>query len=225
MQALSYLRVSSRGQLDGDGFERQRIAVARYAKVEGYTVVGEFAESTSGVNELSEREALGELLDRIDSNGVRVVIVERADRLARDLVVGELLLAEFRRRDVRVLSAEGGVDLTAVDDPTSKLIRQVLGAVAEFEKSVLVAKMRAARDRRSKVAGRRVEGRKRYGHTKAEQVVLGRVRELRRKPRGSTRRSWTAVAAVLNAEGLVAREGQAWNAGTLHRIGRREGVR
>jgi len=37
------------------------------------------------------------------------------------------------------------VDLTSSDDPTRRLIRQVLGAVAEFEKNVLVLKLTPAR--------------------------------------------------------------------------------
>jgi len=37
---------------------------------------------------------------RIRSNGVRLVLVERADRLARDLMVGEVLLAESRKLGV-----------------------------------------------------------------------------------------------------------------------------
>ena len=35
-----------------------------------------------------------------------------------------------------------GVDLTSTDNPTRRLIRQVLGAVAEFEKNVIVLKLR-----------------------------------------------------------------------------------
>jgi DNA invertase Pin-like site-specific DNA recombinase len=49
-----------------------------------------------------------------------------------------------------------GIDLIAADSPTSflddtptaRLIRQVLGAVSEFEKAMLVAKLRGARDRK-----------------------------------------------------------------------------
>jgi DNA invertase Pin-like site-specific DNA recombinase len=36
----------------------------------------------SGTRELADRPGLAALLDRLESNGVRTVIVERADRLA-----------------------------------------------------------------------------------------------------------------------------------------------
>ncbi|MFI5397922.1 MAG: recombinase family protein [Candidatus Binatia bacterium] len=53
-------------------------------------------EGVSGTRDLDDREGLSDLLARIRSNGVRVVLVERADRLARDLIVGELILNQFR---------------------------------------------------------------------------------------------------------------------------------
>ena len=72
--------------------------------------------------------------------------VDKANRLARDLVVSETLLAEFRKLGVKVVAAEGGTDLTVDnDDPSRKMIRQILGVVSEWEKSCIVQKLRAAR--------------------------------------------------------------------------------
>ncbi len=222
-KAVSYLRVSGRGQIEGDGFERQRQAVRKFSKTGGFELVGEYRdEGVSGTTELADRDGLAELLDRIESNGVRVVLVERADRLARDLVVGELLLAEFRKRGVRVISADGGVELTDSNDPTATLIRQVLGAVSEFEKSVIVAKLRAARDRKSRTRGRRIEGRKPFGHHQAERQAVELIRELRRKPRGGDRLSYAAVADRLNADGVPTRTGKPWHGEVVRRIVRRE---
>ena len=83
-KAISYLRVSGKGQVEGDGFERQRQSIARFAKAAKYEIVEEFRdEGVSGTKELDARPGLAALLDRIESNGVKVVIVERADRLAR----------------------------------------------------------------------------------------------------------------------------------------------
>jgi DNA invertase Pin-like site-specific DNA recombinase len=91
----------------------------------------------SGTKDLDDREGLGDLMARVRSNGIRLVLVERADRLARDLMMSEVLIAEFRQLGVTVIAADSGTDLTAGDDdPTRVLIRQVLGAVSQFEKSV-----------------------------------------------------------------------------------------
>jgi DNA invertase Pin-like site-specific DNA recombinase len=70
-------------------------------------------EGVSGTKDLDHRDGLSDLLARVRGNGVRLVLVERADRLARDLMVGEVLLAEFRKLGVAVVAADSGTDLTA----------------------------------------------------------------------------------------------------------------
>lgn len=112
-KALSYLRVSGKGQIDGDGLPRQRAAIARSAKVNGVEVVDEFTDAgVSGTKELEHRDGLSDLMASIRSNGTRLVLVERADRLARDLMVSEVLLGEFRKLGVQVIAADSGTDLT-----------------------------------------------------------------------------------------------------------------
>ncbi len=221
-EALAYLRVSGCGQVNGDGFPRQREAVRGYAKARGIEIIDEFRdEGVSGSKDLDDREGLSDLFARIRSNGVRLIVIERTDRLARDLMVGEVLLAEFRKLGVTVIAADSGTDLTAGDDdPTRVLIRQVLGAVAQFEKSVIVAKLRAARVRQRRATGR-CEGRKPYGTRPGEADVLALMRRLRRKPRGGERLSYDAIAARLNAEGVPTRSGKTWAGATVRGILRR----
>jgi len=224
-KAVEYLRVSGRGQVDGDGFTRQADTIGKYAAQHGVEVVDTFRdEGVSGTTELDHRDGLAALLDRIESNGVRLVLVERADRLARDLLVSETILARFRDLGVSVIEADGGNDLTVGDDdPTRVLIRQVLGAVAQFDKTVTVLKLRAARERVRR-SGRSCEGRKPFGHTTSERDTLDRIRELRRKPRGRDRLTWRAVADQLTTDGHRTRTGADWNPGTLLRIARRAGI-
>ena len=211
-QAVTYVRVSGKGQADGDGPERQRQSILRFAKANHLTLAEEFTDlGVSGAAELADRPGLAALIDRLESNGIRTVIVERADRLARSLMVQEVVLDQFARIGARVLTADG-VDLTvADDDPTRLLIRQVLGAVSEFDKRVLVLKLRAARDRK-RARGERVEGVKPYGHRPAESAVIARMKDLRRKPRKSRAASCASIAAQLNAEGHRNRAGRPWSA-------------
>jgi DNA invertase Pin-like site-specific DNA recombinase len=78
----------------------------------------------------------------------------------------------------------------------------VLGAVAEFEKNVLVLKLRAARERKRK-RGERVEGAKPYGHFPAERAVVDRMRQLRRKPAKGRRLSLTLTANALTPKAIA----------------------
>jgi DNA invertase Pin-like site-specific DNA recombinase len=220
--AVAYMRCSGLGQADGDTWDRQQAAIGKYAKAQGLTVADAdwFRDvGVSGTKDMGDRPGLAALLDRIESNGVRVVLVENATRLARDLMVSEVILAQLRDAGCRVISCDSGTDLIdeSDDDPTRRLIRQVLGAVAEFDRRVTVLKLRAARERIRRRTGR-CEGRKPYGSRPGEAAVIARIRELHRKPHGRERRSLQEIADTLNAEGVPTRTGKPWAKGTLHQI-------
>jgi DNA invertase Pin-like site-specific DNA recombinase len=211
-KALAYLRVSGKGQINKDGFPRQRESIRKYAKANSLEIVAEYRdEGVSGTKELEDRQGLAALLDHIESNGVQIVLVERADRLARDLMVSEVILGQFRDLGVSVISVDSGIDLTTGDDdPTRTLIRQVLGAVSQFEKSVIVLKLRAARERTKRKTGR-CEGRKPYGYYPGEGKIIERIKELYRKPHGEKRMGFGTIARKLNEEGILTRSGVPWS--------------
>lgn len=218
-EAVSYLRCSGLGQVDGDTWDRQAAAITKYAKSHGMIVVDEFRDAgVSGAKDLDSRPGLAALLDRIESNGVRVVLVENATRLARDLMVSEVILQQLTSVGCKVIAADSGTDLTAdTDDPTRRLIRQVLGAVAEFDRRVTVLKLRAARER-IRGRGKRCEGRKPFGARPSERDALDRIRELYRKPHGHRRRSLQAICNILNSEGVATRSGKPWCPQVVRRI-------
>src|SRR5262245_51609488 len=109
------------------------------------------------------------MLGAIEGNGVRTIIVETANRFARDLMVQEVGYARLgerttgkakdAKRDPIHLIAADSPNAFLDDGPTSKLIRQVLGAVAEFDKAMTIAKLRGARERKRREQGK-CEGRK-----------------------------------------------------------------
>jgi DNA invertase Pin-like site-specific DNA recombinase len=78
--------------------------------------------------------------------------------------------------------AASAPDFFTEDTPTAILVRQVLGAIAQFEKASAVAKLAAARKRKREREGR-CEGRKPLSMTRPEVVALARKLH-RRKPKG-----------------------------------------
>lgn len=184
---VSYIRVSGRGQLDGDGPDRQRDSVASLIRADGLEFAREFFEQgVSGTVDGMDRPIFREMIDYIETADagpkdarITAIIIERMDRVARDLMVQELLLKECRERGIQVFAADVGlVDQATNDgDPTRKLIRQVLGAVAEFAKSELVMKLAKARKRMKEKTGR-CEGQKPFGHYKNELPVMEFVKGL-----------------------------------------------
>jgi len=166
-----------------------------------------------------DRPGLTDLFVAVKANGVRLVLVERSDRLARDLMVGEIILSEFRTLGVRVIAVDCDTDLTVEDgDPTRTLMRQMLGAIAQWEKSVIVQKLRASR-LRIRRTGKRCEGRKPYGSKPGEKETINKMREMRQKGE-----SFQAIAEALNKAGTMPRTTQRdgkttkWHGAAIQRI-------
>jgi Resolvase, N terminal domain len=106
------------------------------------------------------------------ANGVRCIIVESPDRFARDLTV-QLAGHDFLKKLGISLVPATAPDFFTEDTPTAVLVRQVLGAIAQFEKTSLVAKLKASRDRKKAATGK-CEGRKSYAEAKPETVALAK---------------------------------------------------
>ena len=92
------------------------------------------------------------------------------------------------------------------------LVRQVLGAIAEFEKASTVAKLKAARDRKI-AAGEKCDGRKSYAERDPELVSL--ARQLYRPDPDHRAVSLRQVSAVLAAAGKVTRNGVPYSASAV----------
>src|ERR671932_1930340 len=114
VEAVAYLRTSSAANVgaDKDSDKRQRDAIAAFAKRAGFAVVDEFYDpGVSGADPIETRPGFSALLDRIEGNGVRTVIVEDASRFARDLVTQELGILALVERGV-IVSTAARDDLT-----------------------------------------------------------------------------------------------------------------
>src|SRR4051795_9495326 len=218
-QAVAYHRTSSAANVgeDKDSAVRQRLAIERYAKVAGLEIVAEFAdEAVSGADPVETRPGFAAMLERIEGDGVRTVLVEDASRFARSVLAQELGVLIMARRGVRVVAA-GGEDLTATDDPAKVMMRQVAGAFAEYEKARLGAKLKGAGARASARLGRRVEGRKGYADTKPE-LVREAKRLARRSPKTGKARSLREIAAALAELGYRTATGGMFSAAQIKRL-------
>jgi DNA invertase Pin-like site-specific DNA recombinase len=210
-KAAAYLRTSSRTNVgaDKDSEKRQRAAIDAYAKAAGYEISDTFYDSAvSGADPVSERSGFAEMLERLMSNGARTIIVESPDRFARDLMVQLAGHDMLKARGVTLIAASAPTFFIE-DTPTAVLVRQVLGAVAEFEKATLVAKLAAARRRKRKATGKKVEGRKSHAEKRPEVVALAKALA-RKKPKGG-KLSLRAVAAEMAIRGYLNERGKPFN--------------
>lgn len=218
----TYLRVSSRGQIDGDGPERQRDAIAAFCKAYGLKPVGEFFErGIRGDTEGMDRPAFSDMVERtihLAKNGapIEAIVVERMDRLARDLMVSELLLGECRKHGLKVYAADQGnlIDMAGDGgDPTRVLIRQIMAALAQWEKAALVKKLRLARERIARATGKVCGQTPHFGTFPGEKQVMDYILSLWNV---TPRPTYRALEKQLRDAGIVNRSGGLWSAPQLH---------
>jgi len=207
IHAVGYMRTSSAANV-GEGKDsepRQRAAIAGYAVEAGYEIADAdyfYDPAVKGKDAITDRPGFAAMLRRIAENGVRTIIVESPDRFARDLIV-QLTGHDYLKALGVALIPASAPDYFIEETPTAVLVRQVLGAIAQFEKASLVAKLKAARDRKRERTGKKVGGRKNYAEMRPAVVAL--ARQL------SPGRSLRALAADLAASGHVTPSGRLYS--------------
>jgi DNA invertase Pin-like site-specific DNA recombinase len=217
IDAVAYFRTSSATNVgdDKDSESRQRDAVTRFAKRNGYAVVETFYDAAvSGADPITERPGFTAMLERIVGNGVRVILVETASRFARSVLTQEVGFGHLQGL---------GVTLIAVDSPESFLsqepmmvaLRQMQGVFSQLDKATLVAKLKSGRERKKRETGKGC-GRKSLAELAPDAVAL--AKKLRRYPVNGHKRSLNEVAAELEAEGYVTRRGTRYGGAAVARM-------
>ena len=83
-------------------------------------------------------------------------------------------------------------------------MRQLFGVIAQYEKSTIVLKLRAARQR-MRVKQGKCEGAKLYGEREGEMEVVEKIKQLH-----AIGKNYSQIAAELNATGVKTRIGRLW---------------
>lgn len=142
-RVFAYCRVSTVDQSTEN--QRREIEAAGFS-IDGRRVV---EESISGSVAASERPGFVRLLDRLEAGDV--LVVTKLDRLGRNAMDVRATVERLTEIGVRVhCLALGGVDLTSA---AGKMTMQVLAAVAEFERDLLIERTQAGISR-AKAAGK-----------------------------------------------------------------------
>lgn len=199
-KAYGYMRVSSKNQIDGDGFDRQEDSIRGYAAKHGIEIETMYQENISGVRNEDDRPAFQDMVTAIMGNGVRTIIIERLDRLAREYRVQETLLIYLASKGITLINASTEEDVTNAisSDPMKKALIQMQGIFAELEKNLLVKKLRIARERKKEKIGK-CEGRKSYSEVNPK--IIREIKRLRRKSKNRKPMSFSQIATYLNDKG------------------------
>jgi putative DNA-invertase from lambdoid prophage Rac len=142
-RVFAYCRVSTLEQTTEN--QRREIEAAGFA-IRSQRLI---EEHISGSVAASERPGFIRLLDRMEND---VLIVTKLDRLGRNAMDIRKTVEQLAALDIRVhCLALGGVDLTS---PAGKMTMQVISAVAEFERDLLLERTYSG-IARAKAAGKR----------------------------------------------------------------------
>ena len=213
--AAAYMRCSSFGSIDGDTWMRQITAIEALTNSRGWKLAYQFREEAiPGKTDEEKRPAFQEMISTLLDNGTKIIIVESLDRLARGYAIQEHLITYIASKGLTLIAANTGEDITAamMGDPMKRALVQIQGILAELDKNMIEAKLRKARERIRK-SGKRCEGRKPYGNTPNERLVLDLMMECSRKGWDSER-----IASSLNSRGILTRYKKPWNKGTIYKI-------
>jgi DNA invertase Pin-like site-specific DNA recombinase len=232
MRVVGYIRVSSDSQAEAFGPAVQEKAIRTWVKANGHKLVAIHRDlGVSGTVDAAKRPGLSAALDALrpppQATGL---VVARLDRLARALHVQEAALAVAWKAGGTVFTVDGGEVLQDdADDPLRTLVRQVVGAVAQFERGLVAKRMRDGRKAKD-AEGRKSTGEYAFGYTaggkgrdrdavpdEAEQVAVRRIVALR-----TAGTPYRAIAETLDAEGLKPRRAASWSAMSVRAVVQRE---
>lgn len=212
MDLVGYLR-RSQIEDEGAGFEVQREQIQAWADRAGHCVIKWCEDRASGAD--ANRPGLAEATGWPDVDGL---VVWRLDRLARDVVLQEVILKELWGRGRQFFSA---TEEHLSGDPTRNLVRQLLGVIAEYERAVVTLRLQSGRQMKDSRGGY-AYGAPPYGYEakdKAlvpvphEQEVIRQVKQMRAEGL-----AYTAIAGLLT---IPPRRGTKWYASTIRNIANR----
>ena len=190
MNAAIYARVSTK--IGSQNPDMQLRELHEYCKQRGWDVAGEYVDAgVSGSRD--RRPALDRLLDDARRRNFGAVVVVKLDRLARSVLHLTAMGAEFEALGVDLVVVDQAIDTST---PSGRLLFNVLGAIAEFERDLI----------RERTAAGVAAARRRGRHPGRPRALSKRNRERALRLRRSGK-SLRAIARLLGVgHSTVARE-------------------
>ena len=214
MATIAYTRVSTEEQTKGFGLDAQLDAIGASL---GQPDAHYSDEGISGAK--INRPGLLAAIDALEDGDI--LVVAKLDRLARDMYLSCWIEKEVEKRGASIRSAAG--EGTESDDPTAKLLKNIVKSFAEFERDVIAARMAGGRTQARK-QGRKMGGSVPFGFdldadgrhlvvNEAEQQVIALMEQLR-----GLGYSYRKIGAELEQRGIKTKTGKPhWNPPVIKR--------
>jgi site-specific DNA recombinase len=218
-RAALYMRISTDEANQPWSLGAQRDRLTAYCKSQGWSVARTYTDRASGAT--SNRPELQRALGDARLGHYEVLLVVRVDRLSRNLVQLARIAEQLEEGGAVLVSATEPFDTA---NPTGRMLFQLLGSFAEFERAMIVDRITAGLERRAK-SGRWTAGRIPFGYRRLEAggelvpdplaaPLVERIFDLYLSERLGT----PAIAKQLNESGERTQGGNPWSGGTVATI-------
>lgn len=142
MRVALYARVSTNRQAQTQTIAQQLERLQAHVEAQGWALLPEHIYRDDGYSGAKlDRPGLDSLRDHAALAEFDGVLITEPDRLARNYVHQMLVLEELQRRGIRVEFLERPMS----DEPNDRLLLQIRGAVAEYERTQISERMRRGR--------------------------------------------------------------------------------
>lgn len=217
-RVFGYVRVSTATQAERDTITTQRVALREWAAANEVTLTEVFKdEGISGSEGLDRRIGLATALDMLEAGDT--LVVYRLDRLARDLLLQETLLGTIWRKGAAIVSCSPAEAEHLTNDPTDpsrKLVRHIMGAIAEYERGMIRARTLAGR-RRRQASGGFIGGWVPFGWQVVDGMLVEKAGEIDLVREMDRRKGKGATFAQL-ADWMTEQTGERWPRARCYRV-------
>lgn len=216
--AILYARFSARpGAALCESNEAQLESMRAFCISKGITVAGEFQDrAASGADDT--RPGLWDAIRALKRG--YILLADHPDRLARDLMLGEVIREKAEVRGATVETVNARTESTL----EGEMVRKILAVISEYRRKADAA-LTSKRSRRHQATGRKMSKIAPFGYADdpkdatriipnpTEQAICARVCELAAKGLKSMR-----IKRTLEADKVMCRGKSEWNRRTIQRI-------
>lgn len=221
---VGYIRVSTKEQKDsGLSIEVQEKKIREYASMNDLPLEKVYNDAAESGKDL-KRPGMQQIMEGIQGGKIGHLIIYKLDRLTRSLADLSQLLILFNKKNITLSSFHEKLDTS---NATGRLMVQMIGMFAEWERGQIVERTQVALDRKRE-RGEKLGGIVPYGYSAKKGMLVSNPKEsgvlagiLKARKEG---RGYQDIAEALNEQGVKPRAGRRWYASTIRYICLRAGV-
>lgn len=162
-KAVAYFRTSSQSGVgtDKDSETRQQAAVNKYAEFNEIKIVQEFYdEAVSGTDHLVDRDGFSELMDFVNLNDIKIILIETVSRFARDVFVQLTGYQSLNKHKIVLIPVDHPEHFKDLENnPMAEAVMIIMATLSMLDKKMLCKRMKSGIEKKRRETGR-CEGRK-----------------------------------------------------------------